>query len=100
MRIIAIAENEHGYHENQFRQHVSELPEGWALIPEGTVYPESFPFVRLTVEGHTVTAMEPVTLPAPAPVSRPENPEADTIEAVLDHEVRLIQLELGTDTTK
>ena len=37
--------------------------------------------------------------PEPAPSPTPENPEADAMEAVLDLKVRVIQLELGTNTT-
>lgn len=95
MRIIAIVENELGYHENQFQQSISEIPAGWALIPEEMTYPDTFPFVRLTTEGQHVTAMEPGTVPEPVPSPPPEDPEGDILEAVLDHEVRLIQLELG-----
>lgn len=94
MKIIEIAPLSNGAHRNQTGQ-FSTISDGWAQIPDDMPIPETFPFVTLTVDGQTVTGITAGTVPTPAPVPTPDNPEADAMEAVLDHEVRLIQLELG-----
>jgi len=99
MKIIEIAPLSNGAHRNQTGR-LSAIPDGWAQIPDDMAYPDTFPFVHLTVDGGVVTAMEAITLPAPEPSPTQDNPEADMLETALDHEVRMIQLELGTNTTK
>lgn len=102
MRILALAENEHGYHETRAAAEFPEIPVGWAMIPQGMPYPASFPFVTVTAQGQTVTGMTAKETPVPAPASpppEPDDPTADLLEAVLDHQVRLTLLELGVEPT-
>ena len=102
MRIVALKETERGSHESLFYQEGMEIPPGWVLIPEDTVYPDSFPFVHLSAEGTRVTAMEGLPLPPPESIPAPPtaHPDADMMEAILDQQVRLIQLELNDAPTK
>lgn len=53
MLIIEIAALDNGAHRNQsgFEGHI--LPDGWAVIPEDTEVPKTFPFVILTAEEKT-----------------------------------------------
>lgn len=93
MRIIEIKPLPNGAHRNQTGK-FHAIPTGWAVIPEDTPIPETFPFVTLTVEGQTVTGMEPGVVPEPGP--EPEPSEADDLAAMtVDHEYRLTLLELG-----
>ena len=97
MGIIEIEENTNGYHENRWYDG-GEIPAGWALIPDGMSYPDTFPFVTLTVDGQTVTAMTAGTVPVPEPIPEPTpTPTAeDDINAMaVDHEYRLTLLEMG-----
>ena len=61
MNLIKIEPLENGAHDNQLLAFDIEIPDGWAVIPEGMELPDSFPFVDLTVEKvdevPTVTAM-------------------------------------------
>ena len=94
MKIIEIKPLPNGAHRNQTIQGGMACPGGWAIIPENMPIPETFPFVTLTIEGQTVTGMEPGVVPEPGP--EPEPSEADDLAAMtVDHEYRLTLLELG-----
>lgn len=93
MRIVEIAALENGAHRNQTGA-FSVIPEGWAMIPEDMVLPDTFPFVSLAVENGIVTHMSAGTVPdAPVTVERTIQDEMDSI--LVDHEYRLTLLELG-----
>lgn len=95
MKIIMIAPYENGAHENQEVSMLSEIPEGWAIIPDDMEIPDTFPFVSVQVEGNVVTAMEPGVVPEPVPVVQ-EPSELEDIQAMLvDQEFRLTLIELG-----
>ena len=71
MLIIEIKTQENGAHRNQtgtFRT----IPQGWAIVPDGIVIPETFPFVDIEVEDGVVTAMTAGTVPEPEPEPEPE----------------------------
>ena len=98
MKIIQIGPLDNGAHNNQMTDRNISLPDGWAVIPEDMVIPETFPFVDITVKDGIVTAMTAGAVPEPEPVpAEPEEPdtEADMLETILDHEARLAALELG-----
>lgn len=93
MKIVEIATLENGAHRNQAGS-FSEIPEGWAVIPEDMALPDTFPFVSFTVEKGVVTHMTAGTVPdAPVTVERTIQDEMDSI--LVDHEYRLTLLELG-----
>jgi len=78
MRLIEIAENELGGHQNQDIAAEIPVPEGWAVIPPDMAIPETFPFVRITVKNQRVTSMVAGTMP-PEPEPTPPEPTADDI---------------------
>ena len=83
MRIIELAANELGGHQNQFIDAVIEVPEGWAVIPDDMTIPETFPFVRITVRNGVVKSMVAGTMPPdPEPVT-PQPTADDIINALL-----------------
>ena len=97
MRIIEIKENTDGYHESKWYDG-GEIQAGWALIPDGMSYPDTFPFVAITTAGQTVTAMKAGTLPVPDPMPEPTpmpTAEDDINAMAVDHEYRLTLLEMG-----
>ena len=83
MRIIEIQALSNGAHRNQTTTS-AVLPNGWAVIPEDVPIPATFPFVTLTVEGRTVTGMEPGEVPEPEPEPEPEPTEMEQLRADVD----------------
>ena len=65
MKIIQICPLDNGAHNNQMTDRNISLPNGWAVIPEDMVIPETFPFVDITVKGSIVTAMTAGAVPEP-----------------------------------
>lgn len=64
MRIIEITALDNGAHKNQ-TGNFSTIPDGWAVIPEYIVVPDTFPFVSIEVDGQTVTSMTAGIIPSP-----------------------------------
>lgn len=95
MKIIMIAPYENGAHENQEVPFLSEIPEGWAIIPDDMEIPDTFPFVSIQVDGDVVTAMEPGVVPEQPAVEPLPTPQEDNDAMLVDHEYRLTLLELG-----
>lgn len=81
MTIIEIQALPNGAHRNQTIQGGMACPRGWAIIPENMPIPETFPFVTLTVEGQTVTGMEPGVVPEP---ETPAPTETEQLRADVD----------------
>ena len=80
MRIIEIVALENGAHRNQTSNFSTQtVPNGWAIIPEGTDTP-NFPFGTFEVKeryGNGVMYMiedswTPLPIPEPEPVPEPE----------------------------
>lgn len=72
MWIVKLTANPNGSHNNQKADHISEVPDGWAMIPDDFSVPSSFPFVDMEAEEWdgvlTVTNMVGVEVPdAPEP---------------------------------
>lgn len=82
MTIIEIQPQSNGAHRNQTIQGGMACPEGWAIIPADVPIPATFPFVTLTVEGQTVTGMEPGVMPEP---EIPAPTEAEQLRADIDY---------------
>lgn len=81
MIIIEIQPQSNGAHRNQTIQGGMACPEGWAIIPADVPIPATYPFVTLTVEGQTVTGMEPGVMPEP---EIPAPTEAEQLRADID----------------
>ena len=64
MKIIEIRALSNGAHWNRDIDG-TELPEGWAVIPEDMEIPKTFPFVDITVDDGMVTSMTPGIVPEP-----------------------------------
>lgn len=95
MKLIEIAALSNGAHKNQTCNFEIDVPDGWAVIPEGMAVPDTFPFVNLTVDGQTVTSMTAGTIPEPEPEPDPEPTAEDiTLDLMAEHEERLCMLEI------
>lgn len=81
MTIIEIQPQSNGAHRNQTIQGSMACPDGWAVIPADMAIPGTFPFVLLTVEGQTVTGMEPGVVPEP---ETPAPTETEQLRADID----------------
>ena len=98
MKIIEIKALENGAHRNQ-EGNFKIITDNWAVIPENIKTP-NFPFGEIEVEEidgvMTVTKWIPGEIPASEETSAPEPAAEDDIDAMLvDHEYRLLLLELG-----
>ena len=103
MKLVKIAPYENGAHANQTINHLSRsnVPQGWAIIPEDMVC-ENFPYGEIEaseIDGAmVVTKWTAIELPEPEPTPEIEpEPTAqdDTDMLLIDHEYRLTLLELG-----
>lgn len=83
MIIIEIAQLENGAHNNQSWFTNYAIPEGWAKIPDGMEVPDTFPFVNITVDGDTVTAMTAGIMPEPQPEPEPEPSDTEVLNTLL-----------------
>lgn len=87
MRIIEIKALDNGAHRNQTAELVN-IPEGWAVIPEGMETP-NFPFGDIEVEEidgvMTVIKWEAGTIPEiePEPIPEPEATTDEILNALL-----------------
>lgn len=93
MKIIEIAALDNGAHNNQeiygVDPSVFPVPDGWAVIPEDIVIPDTFPFVNITVADSDedgapfVTSMTAGVVPDPDPDPEPEPSDTDVLNALL-----------------
>lgn len=95
MRIIKISAETSGGHAYQTINHISTIPNGWAVIPDNMETP-NMPYGDITVEEIdgviSVTSWVARENPEPTPIPSAQ----DDIDAMLvDHELRLTMLELG-----
>lgn len=69
MKIIELSALSNGAHRNMESSAWLAPPEGWAMIPEEMVLPDTYPFVGVEAEEMggvmTVTALTPGTMPEP-----------------------------------
>lgn len=95
MKIIEILPLENGGHRNQTVNGTMDIPEGWAIIPDDMVLPETFPFVHLTVDDQVVVAMAEGVVPEPEPEQEPEPTQLDIIEAQVAYTAMMTDTMLG-----
>lgn len=103
MKIIEIAAHGNGAHNNQeiygVDPSVFPVPDGWAVIPEDIVIPDTFPFVNITVADSAedgapfVTSMTAGVVPEPEPEPIREPTELEQLRADVDY----IAMETGVD---
>lgn len=75
MLIIKIISEENGGHQNQNIKGIIEtIPDGWALVPDTIIIPETFPFVNIEVEDKVVTSMTAGVVPPTPPQPDPPDP--------------------------
>lgn len=80
MLIVEIQPQENGAHRNQ-TCNLSNIPEGWAVVPDSIEVPATFPFVNIEAEDGVVTSMTAGVVPEPEPEPAPEpEPEYVTYE--------------------
>lgn len=90
MTIIEIAALENGAHRNQTVSELTELPEGWAVIPDVLMdtWDAAKPFVSVTASDGVVTELTAGEAPPDE-----DEPEPDTLEQrISDIEDALIEL--------
>lgn len=90
MKIIEITALDNGAHRNQ-NGGVSVVPDGWAVIPDDMIIPDTFPFVNITVKDGVVTSMTAGTMPEPEPVTpAQQREEAYNTEKIIEWEGNLL----------
>lgn len=96
--IIKIEQNSNGSYNNQSTI-PNPLPDGYAIVPNDIVIPDTFPFVNIKtkeIDGvMTVTEMTAGVVPEPETVELEPTPTDDLEQMAIDHEYRLTLLELG-----
>lgn len=50
MWIVNLTENPNGSHNDHRADHITTVPDGWAMIPDDFPVPETFPFVSIEAE--------------------------------------------------
>lgn len=53
MWIVNLTANPNGSHNDHRADHITTVPEGWAVIPDGFAVPSTFPFVGIEAEEMT-----------------------------------------------
>lgn len=92
MRIIEIEALSNGGHRNQtINGGLSNIPHGWAVIPDDMEIPATFPFVNIEVEDGVVTAMTEGIMPIPE-VTPEVEPEPNLEERVATLETETEEL--------
>lgn len=104
MKIIEIIPLDNGAHRNQNSGDLKVVPDGWAIIPDNMEFPQTFPFVNITVDKDgNVTTIEANQEAYDAAKASEEEIEStpsiqDDIDTMLiDHEYRLTMLELFSE---
>ena len=90
MIIIEIKALNNGAHNNQTYHGV--VPEGWAIIPDDMVIPDTFPFVDIEVKGGMVVSMTAGVMPE-VEHSPAEPTELEQLRADVDY----IAMETGVE---
>ena len=77
MKLVEIKKNENGGHDNVTSDYITEIPEGWALIPEDVETP-NFPFGE--VVAREVDGVMTVVKWTPGVIPEVEDPEETITE--------------------
>lgn len=89
MWIVEMKTNPNGSHNDHKAEHITAVPEGWAMIPDGFPVPYTFPFVSIEAENGVVIGMTEGIVPeAPDPAPT----QLDVLEA------QVIYTAMMTDT--
>lgn len=56
MWIVKLEANPNGSHNDHRADHITAVPDGWAMIPDDFTVPSTFPFVGITAEEVTHTS--------------------------------------------
>ena len=91
--IIRIEAYENGAHANQSVT-PRTVPEGWPVVPDQIVVPDTFPFVNVTVENGVVTGMTAGTVPEPGTAEPEEPTELERLRADVDYIAVMTGVEL------
>ena len=98
MWIVNLEANPNGSHNDHRADHITAVPDGWAMIPDDFTVPSTFPFVGIEAEDvdgvNTVTAMTEGTMPEPAPEVEPEPTEMEQLRADVDYIAIMTGVEL------
>ena len=117
MWIVCLTSNPNGSHNDHRANHITAVPDGWAMIPDALTVPDTFPFVDIEAaeltytedvcdESENVIKEEAYTMMTVISMTEGKLPEAnenetepteteDTAAMLVDHEYRLTLLELG-----
>lgn len=97
MRYIEIIALNNGAHRNISIDGVMDKPDdGWAIIPEEIVIPDTFPFVDIEVSENVVTKISPRNMNySSETLSTEQTAEEILLELAADHEARICAIELG-----
>lgn len=83
--IIKIEPFGNGGHSNQSTT-PKQIPEGWAIVPDDIIIPDTFPFVNIEIEEidnvMVVTEMTEGVVPEPGPEPEPEPTTKERLTAV------------------
>jgi hypothetical protein len=90
MKIIEINALDNGAHNNQTYHGI--VPDGWAIIPDDMVIPDTFPFVNIGVEDGVVVSMTAGVMPE-VEHSPAEPTELEQLRADVDY----IAMETGVE---
>lgn len=71
MKIIKIEPYENGAHANQTSSSTFPVPDGYALIPDNMLIPDTFPFVDIEVEGDNPPIVAKMTAGVVPPTPEP-----------------------------
>lgn len=78
MWVIELKTNPNGSHNDHRADHIMEVPDGWAVIPDGFPVPDTFPFVSVEARDGVVVGMTACEVPAAV---EPAPSQLDMIEA-------------------
>ena len=95
MLIIEVKALLNGAHRNQTVDNLTEVLEGWVVVPDEIEVPDTFPFVDIEVEDGVVTSMTAGVIPEPETEEVVPTAEDDLMAMAVDHEYRITLLELG-----
>lgn len=86
MRLIKIEPTKSGGHFAQTIDHISKIPDGWAVVPDDMETP-NFPYGAVVVEEiygiPTVTSWAPGEIPEPLPSQEGEPSTDEVLNALL-----------------
>lgn len=108
MWIVNLEANSNGSHNDHRADHITTVPDGWAMIPEGFELPASFPFGDITAEEVTyyrkvevepgVTEDRPYTMMTVTAMTEGEVPEAPEPEPTWNEQMEEHVAELDETT--